>query len=97
MHLKPLRPHLEEMEECDYLELEQRIPALFHVICLIWANSQHYRQPARIIILLQEISNLMIELVSWLCVCVCVCAMIFMDTSNCPTSHKQNTQCIPRA
>ncbi len=63
MHLKPLRPHLEEMEECDYLELEQRIPALFHVICLIWANSQHYRQPSRVVVLLQEISNVMIELV----------------------------------
>ena len=61
MHLKPLRRHFEEMEECDYLELEQRIPALFHVICLVWANTRHYQQPARIVVLLQEVTNLLIE------------------------------------
>ena len=64
MYLKPLRRHLEEMEECDFIELEQRITALFHVICLVWANSKHYRQPARLIVLLQEISNLILDLVS---------------------------------
>jgi len=63
MYLKPLRHHLEEMEECDFIELEQRITALFHVICLVWANSKHYRQPARLIMLLQEISNLILDLV----------------------------------
>ena len=63
MHLKALRPQLEEMEECEYGELEQRFPPLFHTICLIWRHSRHYKQPARLVVLLQEISNLMIELV----------------------------------
>ena len=71
MYLKPLRRHLEEMEECDYLELEQKIPAILHVVCLIWANAKHYQQPARLIVLLQEITNLLIDLVSH-CTFVCV-------------------------
>ena len=64
MFLSPLRPHFEEMEECDYLELEKRLPAIMHVICLIWANSKHYQQPARLVVLLQEMANLIIDIVS---------------------------------
>ena len=63
MHLKPLRRQFEEMEECDFLELEQRLPAIYHLICLIWSHSKHYQQPSRLVVLMQEISNLMIELV----------------------------------
>jgi len=64
MFLNPLRPHFEGMEECDYLELEKRLPAIMHVICLIWANSKHYQQPARLVVLLQEMANLVIDIVS---------------------------------
>ena len=63
MHLKALRPLLEEMEEGEYAELEQKFPPLFHLICLVWSHSQHYRQPSRLVVLLQEITNLLIELV----------------------------------
>ena len=64
MHLNPLRKHFEAMEEMDYLELPKRFPAVFHLICLVWSHSTHYQQPARIIVLLQEIANLLILLVS---------------------------------
>ena len=64
MHLKPLRRHFEDMEEGDYLELPQRFKPMFHVVCLVWANSKHYRHPARLIVLLQEVSNLVVDLVS---------------------------------
>jgi len=63
MHLKPLRRQLEILEECEYPELEKRIPALYHLVCLIWANSTHYQQPSRLVVLMQEISNFIIELV----------------------------------
>lgn len=63
MHLKPLRRQVEVLEECEFIELEKRIPALYHVICLIWANSTHYQQPARLIVLMQEVTNFLIELV----------------------------------
>ena len=63
MHLKPLRRQIEGLEECDFQELEKRIPALYHVICLIWAHSTHYQQPARLVVLMQEVTNFLIELV----------------------------------
>ena len=64
MHLKPLQRQVEALEECEFLELEKRIPALYHLICLIWANSTHYQKPSRLIVLMQEVTNFMIELVS---------------------------------
>ena len=62
-HLKPLRRQIEGLEECEFPELEKRIPALYHVVCLIWAHSTHYQQPARLVVLMQEITNFIIELV----------------------------------
>lgn len=64
MHLKPLRKLFEKFdEEMDYIELPLRFPALFHVVGLVWTNSTHYRQPARIVVLLQELANMVIQLV----------------------------------
>lgn len=63
MFLSPLRPHFEELEECEYMELDKRLPAILHVICLVWANSKHYQQPARLVVLLQELANLIIDIV----------------------------------
>ena len=64
MHLKPLRRMFENFEEMEYLELPRRFPSLFHVVALVWANSTHYRQPVRLVVLLQEICNMIIHLVS---------------------------------
>lgn len=64
MHLRPLSHTFEKIEEMDYLDLSKRFPALFHVVALVWANSTHYRQPVRLVVLLQEISNMVMELVS---------------------------------
>lgn len=63
MFLSPLRPHFEELEECEYTELDKRLSAIFHVVCLVWANSKHYQQPARLVVLLQELANLIIDIV----------------------------------
>ena len=68
-YLKPLRKLFEELEECDYLELHLHFAPIFHCICLIWANSTHYRQPSRLVVLLQEVSNLVIQLVH---TCTCI-------------------------
>lgn len=62
MYLKPLGRMFEELEEGDYIELLDKIPAVMHVLCLVWANCQHYRQPARLVVLLQEMCNMLIEL-----------------------------------
>lgn len=63
MHLKPLKVHFEDMEEADYLELSKLFPPFFHTLCLVWTYCHHYQQPARFVVLLQEVSNLLIELV----------------------------------
>ena len=63
-HLKPLQKHLDELEQIEFPEVKKFISPIFHVIGLIWGNSTHYRRPGRIIVLLQELGNLLIELVS---------------------------------
>lgn len=62
--LKPLQRYCEEIEETDFAEVPQLLGIMFHLICLVWANSEYYQQPARLVVLLQELSNLMIEMVS---------------------------------
>ena len=64
LHLKPLRSHFEEIEQAEFEDLQKHLEPMMHVVCLVWANSKYYNTPARIIILLQEICNLMILLVS---------------------------------
>ena len=63
MHLKPLKVHFEDMEETEYVELPKIFPPFFHTLCLVWTHSHHYQQPARLVVLLQEVSNLIIDLV----------------------------------
>ena len=63
MYLKPMRKHFEEIEESDFAELSDRLEPMFHCLCLVWAHCEHYQQPARLVMLLQEITNLMIDLV----------------------------------
>ena len=63
LHLKPLRSHFEEIEQAEFEDLQKHLEPMMHVVCLVWANSKYYNTPARIIILLQEICNLMILLV----------------------------------
>jgi dynein heavy chain len=62
-YLKPLRRQLEDMEQYDFTEIEKVLPALMHTIGLIWANSKFYCRPARIIVLLQEMCNMLIDMV----------------------------------
>uniref|UniRef100_A0A669PYI5 Dynein axonemal heavy chain 9 n=1 Tax=Phasianus colchicus TaxID=9054 RepID=A0A669PYI5_PHACC len=61
LHLMPLRRHLEDIERADFSEVQPLLLPLLHVVCLIWVSSKHYSQPARIVVLLQEICNLLIQ------------------------------------
>ena len=63
--LRPLGVMLENLEELSYCDMTRRLPALFHVVALIWANSKFYRQPVRLVVLLQELSNMIIDQVGW--------------------------------
>jgi dynein heavy chain len=60
-HLKPLAGHFESLETTEFDEAQGIFDAVFHVICLLWANSKYYCRPARIIVLLQELNNLIIK------------------------------------
>ena len=61
LHLMPLRFHLEDIEASEYDESEKLFAPLLHVVCLIWANSKYYNTPGRVVVLLQEICNMIIE------------------------------------
>ncbi|KAK2835022.1 hypothetical protein Q5P01_015506 [Channa striata] len=60
-YLKPLQQLFEEMENMEFPDVRRQIGPLMHTVCLVWANSRHYSTPARLIVLLQETCNLLIQ------------------------------------
>uniref|UniRef100_A0A3Q3DHJ9 Dynein axonemal heavy chain 17 n=1 Tax=Hippocampus comes TaxID=109280 RepID=A0A3Q3DHJ9_HIPCM len=60
-YLTPLQPLFEDMESREFIEVKGLIGPLMHMVCLVWANSAHYNTPRRLIVLLQEICNLLIQ------------------------------------
>ncbi|XP_062977556.1 dynein axonemal heavy chain 17 [Elgaria multicarinata webbii] len=62
LYLQPLKVLLEEVEQAEYPQLPPFINSVMYTICLIWANSEYYNIPSRIIVILQEICNLFIEM-----------------------------------
>uniref|UniRef100_UPI00398F1A35 dynein axonemal heavy chain 11 n=1 Tax=Pristiophorus japonicus TaxID=55135 RepID=UPI00398F1A35 len=61
LHLRALKYHLSHLEESNFPEIQPLIAPLFHTICLIWSHSRYYCFPSRIIVLLQEFCNLIIN------------------------------------
>jgi len=60
-----LRPLAETLASTsDFNEMMQQFPPLLHVIMLIWNHSKYYNVPGRVIVILQEICNEIIEQVS---------------------------------
>lgn len=64
LYLKPLQRFFEDMENAEFPDVRGQIGPLMHTVCLVWANSRYYNSPARLIVLLQETSNLLIQQVS---------------------------------
>ncbi|NXA28829.1 DYH17 protein, partial [Ibidorhyncha struthersii] len=62
LHLQPLRLLLEEMEQADYSQLQPYVDRALCTVRLLCAHCQHYSSPARVIVVLQEICNLLIEM-----------------------------------
>ncbi|XP_057392157.1 dynein axonemal heavy chain 9 [Balaenoptera acutorostrata] len=60
-HLVPLHRHLETLESLEFPEVKPRLWSLLHVVCLIWAMCELYRCPGRLMVLLQEICNLLVQ------------------------------------
>ncbi|KAJ7405899.1 dynein axonemal heavy chain 9 [Willisornis vidua] len=61
LHLMPLQRPLEIIEAVEFSKVKPLLVPLLHMVCLIWATSKHYNVPVRIIVLLQEICNLLIQ------------------------------------
>lgn len=63
IYLKPLRHHFEDYEQAEFDESIPFLAPMMHTCCLTWANSEYYNTPARIIVLLQEMCNMIINTV----------------------------------
>ncbi|XP_035866411.1 dynein heavy chain 11, axonemal isoform X1 [Phyllostomus discolor] len=61
LHLRPLRRHIQCLQETQFPQARGLIAPLFHTICLIWSHSKFYNTPARVIVLLQAFCNLFID------------------------------------
>uniref|UniRef100_A0AAR2IKN0 AAA+ ATPase domain-containing protein n=1 Tax=Pygocentrus nattereri TaxID=42514 RepID=A0AAR2IKN0_PYGNA len=61
LHLQQLQPLLFHVEEVEFSSLHRLIRPLFHLIFLVWTHCSSYRAPARIVVLLQELCNLIIQ------------------------------------
>ena len=66
LYLNPLRCCYEDLEQQEFDEVDKFLPPLMHTVCLVWANSKFYNTPSRIIVLLQESCNLLIDMVRYL-------------------------------
>lgn len=69
LYLRPLRRLITNLEEKSFPQVDTLLPPLFHTLCLIWSHSQYYCTPQRMVVLLQEFCNLIIEKVQVMHVC----------------------------
>lgn len=69
LYLRPLRRLITNLEEKSFPQVDALLPPLFHTLCLIWSHSQYYCTPQRMVVLLQEFCNLIIEKVQVMHVC----------------------------
>lgn len=65
LYLRPLRRLISNLEEKSFPKVDTLLPPLFHTLCLIWTHSQYYCTPRRMVVLLQEFCNLIIEKVKF--------------------------------
>ncbi|KAL9833744.1 LOW QUALITY PROTEIN: dynein axonemal heavy chain 9-like [Geothlypis trichas] len=61
LHLTALQQPLEQVEAAEFSTVQPLLVPLLHVVCCIWASCQHYCVPLRLVVLLQEICNLLIQ------------------------------------
>ncbi len=61
LYLSPLLKHFVQFEDTDFSESKPLLKPLMHVVCLVWANSTYYRTSSKLIVLLRQICNLIIQ------------------------------------
>ncbi|KAK7945776.1 hypothetical protein WMY93_001504 [Mugilogobius chulae] len=61
LYLRPLRRMISNLEERSFPHTESLLHPLYHTLCLLWSHSKHYCTPQRMVVLLKEFCNLIIE------------------------------------
>nr|CAD7441493.1 unnamed protein product [Timema bartmani] len=61
LYLKPLMKHLALLEDTDFSEVTPFLRPLLYTVCLIWSHSCYYCNSSKIIVLLRQICNLLIN------------------------------------
>ncbi|XP_065078949.1 dynein beta chain, ciliary [Ochlerotatus camptorhynchus] len=61
LYLNPLTRHFQQLEDTEFSESRVLLKPLMHVVCLIWSNSLYYCHSAKLIVLLRQICNLIIQ------------------------------------
>ena len=61
MYLKPLVKHFDVLENMDFKDVQSLLQPLVHCVALVWANSRYYCTSDKIITLIREIANLLIQ------------------------------------
>ncbi|XP_061775505.1 dynein beta chain, ciliary-like [Nerophis ophidion] len=61
LHLRPLRRLITNLEERSFPQVDTLLPPLFHSLCLIWSHSRFYCTAQRMVVLLQEFCNLILD------------------------------------
>ncbi|GAA54008.1 dynein beta chain ciliary, partial [Clonorchis sinensis] len=60
--LTPLINYLNDLETVQFEELKPKIQPIVHLMALLWVNCEYYRSTDRIVILMTETCNLLIQL-----------------------------------
>ena len=61
-YLAALEGPLKAMSSCaEFPNLSERFRPVVHMIMLVWKHSKHYNTPARLVVLMREICNDLIE------------------------------------
>ncbi|XP_032812876.1 dynein axonemal heavy chain 9-like [Petromyzon marinus] len=61
LHLRPLARHLDALERAELPAAAPLLAPLLRTVTLAWSRSERYGRPERIVVLLQEIANLLIQ------------------------------------
>lgn len=62
-YLKPLKVQLDRVQAADLNELEPLLAPMMTTVCLVWANCKYYQCSSKIITLMKEINNMLVEMV----------------------------------
>ncbi|XP_026217195.1 dynein heavy chain 9, axonemal isoform X2 [Anabas testudineus] len=62
VNLDPLQQKMEQLEQLDFQQMKHHMASVMEDVCLVWIRSNFYCEPCRMVVLLQEICNLLIQL-----------------------------------